>query len=445
MNITIERQPKCLATLRVEVPAATVQIERGQILQQYSKQAKIPGFRPGKAPQAVIEKRFQNDIKEEIESRLLNQSLQESLKREELKVLDFGVPSNVTFHSDGSFSYDTVLTLAPTMTLPEYKGVAIRVGKNEVSEDTIQEQIEGLRQRFADFTTIEGRPAAMEDFAIIDYTSTLDGQALEEALGRPAGYLAGREGFWVRMQDDAFLPGFAAQLVGLEIGESREVSIVIPDDFPVEELRGKSIVFHSTLKELKQQQLPEINDEFAVKLMGPEKTVDDLKTAITEGLKQNRAKEIEDDKVNQLIAHFDQLVEFDVPEELLMAETQNQADALVESAVKSGMTEEELESQKEALFETAAVQAKTNIKTNFILQEIAGAENISVSDQELIQHLIQIANQRKEEPQKFIKALQKNGRLHGIRNSLLINKAIDFLIGAAEITEITEESNTESA
>ena len=109
------------------------------------------------------------------------------------------------------------------------------------------------------------------------------------------------------------------------------------------------------------------------------------------------------------------------------------------------MTEEELESQKEALFETAAVQAKTNIKTNFILQEIAGAENISVSDQELIQHLIQIANQRKEEPQKFIKALQKNGRLHGIRNSLLINKAIDFLIGAAEITEITEESNTESA
>lgn len=445
MNITIERQEKCLATLRVEVPSTTVNAEKSKILASYAKQAKIPGFRPGKAPLAVIEKRFQNDIKEEIESRLINQSLQESLKKENLKVLDFGNPNNLSFTQDGGFRYDTVLTLAPEITLPEYKGIAVTVPSNEVSEDDLNTQIDGLRQRFADFTDIEGRSAALEDFCVIDFTSSLDGEPLEKALGRPAGYLGGREGFWVRMQDDSFLPGFADQLVGLNVGDTKDVSITIPEDFPLEAIRQKDIVFHVTIKELKSQVLPELNDEFAVKLMGPEKTIDDLKAAITDGMKTNKQKEIDDMKINQMIAHFDQAVEFEIPETLLQAETQNQADALVQSAAQSGMNDEEITSQREALLDTAAAQAKTNIKTNFILQEIAEKENIVVNDNELVQHLLGIAQKRKEDPSKFIKSLQRNGQIPGVRNSLLINKALDFLLEHASVTESAEETATPSA
>jgi trigger factor len=445
MNITIERQEKCLATLRVEVPSATVNAEKSKILASYAKQAKIPGFRPGKAPLAVIEKRFQNDIKEEIESRLINQSLQESLKKENLKVLDFGNPNNLSFTQDGGFRYDTVLTLAPEITLPDYKGIAVSVPSNEVSEDDLNTQIDGLRQRFADFTDIEGRSAAIEDFCVIDFTSSLDGEPLEQALGRPAGYLGGREGFWVRMQDDSFLPGFADQLVGLNVGDTKDVSITIPEDFPLEAIRQKDIVFHVTIKELKSQVLPELNDEFAVKLMGPEKTIDDLKAAITDGMKTNKQKEIDDMKINQMIAHFDQAVEFEIPETLLQAETQNQADALVQSAAQSGMNDEEITSQREALLDTAAAQAKTNIKTNFILQEIAEKENIVVNDNELVQHLLGIAQKRKEDPSKFIKSLQRNGQIPGVRNSLLINKALDFLLEHASVTESAEETATPSA
>lgn len=445
MNITIERQEKCLATLRVEVPSTTVNAEKSKILASYAKQAKIPGFRPGKAPLAVIEKRFQNDIKEEIESRLINQSLQESLKKENLKVLDFGNPNNLSFTQDGGFRYDTVLTLAPEITLPEYKGIAVTVPSNEVSEDDLNTQIDGLRQRFADFTDIEGRSAALEDFCVIDFTSSLDGEPLEQALGRPAGYLGGREGFWVRMQDDSFLPGFADQLVGLNVGDTKDVSITIPEDFPLEAIRQKDIVFHVTIKELKSQVLPKLNDEFAVKLMGPEKTIDDLKAAITDGMKTNKQKEIDDMKINQMIAHFDQAVEFEIPETLLQAETQNQADALVQSAAQSGMNDEEITSQREALLDTAAAQAKTNIKTNFILQEIAEKENIVVNDNELVQHLLGIAQKRKEDPSKFIKSLQRNGQIPGVRNSLLINKALDFLLEHASVTESAEETATPSA
>ncbi len=437
MNISIERQEKCLATLRVEIPSATVAAEKSKLLSQYAKDAKIPGFRPGKAPLAVIEKRYQKDIKEDMEYRLINQSLQESLKKEQIKVLDFGNPDKTSYTAEGSFTFETVLTLAPDITLPEYKGIAVTVPSLEVSEDEINTQLDGLRQRFADFTNIEDRAVALGDFAIIDYTSTLDGKSLEEALGRPAGYLAGREGFWVKMQDDAFLPGFASQLVGLQAGESKDVNIVIPDDFPIEELREKSLVFHVTLKEIKQQQLPELNDEFATKLMGPDKTVDDLRETISEGMKANKKKEIDDMKINQLIAHFDQLVEFEIPESLLQAETQNQADALVQSAAQSGMSDEEITGQREALLDTAAAQAKTNIKTNFILQEIADKENIVVNDQELVQHLLAIASRRKEDPTKFIKTLQRGGQIPGIRNSLLINKALEFLLEHASVAETT--------
>ncbi len=435
MNITIERQEKCLATLRVEVPAATVAEEKSKILASYAKQAKIPGFRPGKAPLAVIEKRYQNDIKEEVESRLINQSLQESLKKEAVKVLDFGNPDKLTFTADGSFSYETVLTLAPDFTLPDYKGIAVSVPTNEVTDEQITEQLEGLRQRFADFTAIEDRAVAMEDFAVIDFTSSIEGKPLEEALGRPAGYLAGREGFWVKMQDDSFLPGFAPQLVGLNAGDTKDVDIIIPEDFPIEELREKAITFHVNLKEVKQQVLPDLDDAFAEKLMGPEKTVDDLKNTIIEGMKSNKQKEIDDMKINQLIAHFDQLVEFEIPDSLLQAETQSQADTLVRSAAQAGMSDEEITSQRDALLDTAAVQARTNIKTNFILQEIAEKENIVVNDQEMIQHIMAIAQRRKEEPTKLIKELQRNGQIPGIRNSLLINKALDFLLEHASVTE----------
>ncbi len=441
MNISIERQEKCLATLRVEIPSDTVAAEKSKILSQYAKDAKIPGFRPGKAPLQVIEKRYQKDIKEDIEYRLINQSLQESLKKESIKVLDFGNAEKTTFTAQGSFTFETVITLAPDITLPEYKGIAVTVPSLDVSEEEIHTQLEGLRQRFADFTNVEGRPVALDDFAVIDYSSTLDGKPLEEALGRPAGYLAGREGFWLKMQDDAFLPGFAAQLAGLELGGSKEVAIVIPSDFPIEELREKSLHFQVTLKEIKQQELPELNDEFASKLMGPDKTVNDLRETISEGMKANKKKEIDDMKINQLIAHFDQLVEFDIPESLLQAETQNQADALVQSAAQSGMSDEEITGQKDALLDTASAQAKTNIKTNFILQEIAEKENIIVNDQELVQHLMAIASRRKEDPTKFIKSLQRGGQIPGIRNSLLINKALDFLLEHASVAETTATSS----
>lgn len=437
MNIVVEKQPKCVATLRVEIPADKVSGQRAQIVNGYASKARVPGFRPGKAPRAVVEKRFQKEISEELNDSLINEAYDEALKQESLHVLDFGVPEDLTTHDNGSITFVSKLTLAPEVTLPEYKGVTVTVPPQAVPEDEVEAQLTALQERFADFNAIEGRALAMGDFAVIDYTSTVEGKPTEEFLGKPAGYLTGREGFWVRLDEKAFLPGFAAQLVGLSVDETKEITVTLPEDFPLSELGGKDITFQTTVKELKEAILPALDDELANKL-APGKTIEEIKEIIRENMAGERKRKIDDMKVNQIVAHFNEQVAFDLPDELVSQETQNQADAMVKRGVQSGMTEDEIQSQQSEIFENAGTQAVTNLRTNFILQEIARVEKITVNDSELVNHLVQIANSRKVAPKKFIKDMQRAGRIQNIRSSMAIGKTIDFLVEHANVVESTE-------
>lgn len=442
MNIVVEKQPKCVATLRVEIPADKVQGQRDQIVRGYASKARVPGFRPGKAPRAIIEKRFDKEITEELNEQLFNEAFDEALKQEDLKVLDFGIPEGLTTTPDGGISFSSKLTLAPEVTLPEYKGVTVTVPPLAVPEEEIQAQLTALQERFADFKDIEGRPAAMADFAVIDYSSTVEGKPTEEFLGKPAGYLSGREGFWVRLDEKAFLPGFAAQLEGMNLGDTKEITITLPEDFPVEDLRTKEMVFTTTIKELKEAILPELNDELANRL-APGKTMAEITGIIRENMQAERKRKIDDMKVNQIVAHFNSQVDFELPEELITQETQSQADAMVQRGVQAGMTEDEISSQQTEIFASAGHQAVSNLRTNFILQEISRVEKITVTDAELVNHLARVAQSRKVAPKKFIKDMQRSGRLQSIRSSIGIGKAIDFLVEHANVVESAEATLTE--
>jgi len=434
MNIVVEKQPKCVATLRVEIPAEQVNGKRNQILRTYSSKSRIPGFRPGKAPQAIIEKRYGKDIADELQGNLINEAYDEALKQESLKVLDFGVPEAITQHPDGSFSFQATLMLAPEVQVPEYKGLAVTVPPAAVPEEEFTQQLESLRERFADFQPIEDRPAAMGDFAVLDYSSTVNGQPTEEFLGKPAGFLASREGFWLRLDEQSFLPGFAAQVVDMNPGETRDIRLSLPDEFPVAELRNCEMFVNTTLKELKRSILPDLDDALAERLAHG-KTIEELKSLIRENMQTERQRKINDMKVNQIVAHFNAQVAFELPEELITQETQTQADSMVERGIRAGMTEEEVQSQQAEIFATAQQQAVSNLRTNFILQEIARAENITVDDKELVSHLVQIAASRKVAPKKFIKDMQRAGRISSIRQSIMIGKAIDFLVEHANVEE----------
>jgi trigger factor len=444
MNIVVEKQPKCVATLRVEIPAEKAKKLREQIVASYASKARVPGFRPGKAPLAMVEKRFVKEIHEEQTNALINEAYDETMKRESLNILDFGAPKNLVNQEDGGVTFEATLMLAPEFEVPEYKNIRVTVPLAEVPEEEVEAQLTSLRERFADFKDIEGRASAMGDFAVIDYTSTVEGKPTEEFLGKPAGYLSGREGFWIRLDEKAFLPGFAEKAVGMNLGETREITLTLPAEFPLSDLQGREIVFTATMKELKEAVLPELNDELAQRLL-PGKTLAEITDLIRDNMKQERERRIHDSKVSQVMAHLNGKLDFELPEALLLQETQSQADAMVQRGIQAGVSDEEIAAQEEDIFTKAKEHAVGTLRGNFVLREIAKLENIAASDSELINHLAQLASSRKVALKKFIKDLQRENRLPSIRSSITIGKAINLLVEQAEVIESAEAALTEES
>jgi len=440
MNIRLEKKEKCLATLNIEVPAETVADERAKVIKAFVTQARIPGFRPGKAPKAVIEKAHGEDISQEVESRLIQKSFQEALKEnEDLKVLNVKNPENVTHQPDGSFTFDAELITSPEFSLPEYKGLAIDVPKMDVTDEIIDENLEQLRQRFADYEDIEGRAAEKGDLAVVDYTATIDGKPLDEVGGEQAKPLASNEGYWIRIDEEAFFPGFTDGLIGLKPNEEKEISVTLPEDFPIESIRGMDAVFAVTVTGLKSEKLPELDDNFANQIEQG-KSLKDIKALILDDLEMRQKRQLEEIKINSVLAKLNELVDFDVPEDFLKSETQGQADAMVKEGIEAGMSEEEVQERQEGLFEEAQVRAKNSLKTNFLLTEIAEAEGLKVENSDMLQRVTMMAKQAKKPVKGYMKELQKSGQLGNIRQNMLFSKAIDFLVEHANVTEVEPET-----
>ena len=438
MNIVVEKQPKCIATLSVEVPSADVAAKRESITSTYASQAKIPGFRPGKAPSSVIQKRYGKQISEELRDSLFGDACDQALEKENLKVLDFGFPDNLNERPDGSIAFETKLILAPEFTLPEYKGIEVKAPSAEITEEELSGQLQSLRERLAEFEDVAHRALQTDDIAVVDFTTTVDGQPLTEVIGEKGNYLAKRENHWLPVKEGAFLPGYAEQLVGLKKGDKKDVIITLDDQFPFEELRGKEVTLHTSIEGIKEAKLPELDEAFAAKLL-PGKTLEEIKELVRENMGVEKLKQINELKVNQIVEHLNSVVSFDLPEEIVQRETQNQANALVEEGSQQGASNEDMVSQQEQIFTVATQRANTNLRTNFLLQEIAAAENISVSDADLLQHVQRIAEARKEPLKKVIKDLQKKRQIQSIRNSMLIGQTIDFLLEQAKVTEVSAE------
>ena len=218
-------------------------------------------------------------------------------------------------------------------------------------------------------------------------------------------------------------------------GDERDLTLPVPDDFPLAAVRGRELVFHVKLTGLKQQQLPEFDDALADKLL-PGRTLAEVRDTIRAGIQDDLGQRLGEFKVDRVVEHLNRQVSFELPERLLTSEIQGQADALVERGVRAGMSEDEISSQQGEIFNAAGRQARLNLRTHFILQEIARAENLEVSDRELLVHLADVARRRRQPLKKLVSELRHANRMPAIRNSLLVGKAIDFLVAQAIVREI---------
>ena len=437
MNITSEQQPECKVKLRVEIPAEEVESTRRQVINHYKKQAKIPGFRPGKVPTRIIEQRFADGIDYEIKDRLTQKGIREAIQKEDLSALSVALTEAPEIHPDQSLTFEAEVTTPPEFEIAEadYKGIAVQLPKLEVTEADIDASLEQMRERFSEFEDVEGRALAMGDLAVISYRASLDGTPLEEALPDAGAQISGNEDFWVKMDEESFLPGFCNGLVDANVGDKRDVEVVVEEDFPLEDLQGKELVYDVEIKGIKQQVLPDLDDAFAAK-MGEDLTMESLREKIAEEMEAQQVQQREQAKENQVINFLANQIECELPADLVTDETQRRVDEIANNAVRQGVPEDELLGRQEEIIDSASQQARLNVKTSFILGKIAEQEELEPNDEEITNAVANLAEARGVPVKKFLREFNESDGYNRVHHNLVMQKAIQFLMENAEVTEV---------
>jgi trigger factor len=433
MNVVVENLPNCLATLRVEVDPEKVSQTRDAVAKEFGQFARIPGYRVGKAPRSVIEKKFAKQIREELEKKLLSDSTREAISEKNLRVLQLAGIDDVQIGDDNKMSFTATVVTQPEFQLPNYKGLQIQARSTEVTDAEVEESIENLREQSADFTDItEDRGAQMDDFIVVDYTGKIDGKPVHEVFPKAGKPLSGNEDFWIKMTDEAFFPGFCAALVGQKIGEQRTFTVEVPADFPVEGMPGQKVDYSVTLKGIKQKQLPELNDEFADSVVKG-KTLEDLRTMAREELSRQKVTGTDADKRNQVMKALLEHVECELPQNMVRQETQRILGDIVRENQARGVTEDILKENEKELVGAAAQNARERLKGTFVLLRIAEAEGIKVTREELFGRIATLAQRYEMTFEKMLKELEKRNAIDQIGEEILTGKVLDFLVANASV------------
>ena len=438
MIINLEKLPDCKALLRIEFPAQDTEAERKQIIKTFSKQAKIPGFRPGKTPTNVIQNRFKSEIESEFEDRVVRKAIQKTNDENELDIISIKEIRDQSHNNDGTFSATIELVIAPEFELSEYKGIEVTVPKIDVSNEELEESLGQIRERFADYQNVEDRGIQMGDFVVINYKGSIDGKAVGEVLPLAPATLAQNTGFWLKMDDSSFLPGFCKPLLDLKNNDSKSLNVTIPDDYEAEELRGQSLDYEVEIVEIKEQKLPDLDDEFAEKIE-PGKSLDELKNTLREQMEEQRKGYRQEMITNQILSKINSELEFEVPQEIVMRETQSRVNDIFNSNTERGVSEEELVEHQEQIIESAGQQANNSVKTSFILEQIADKEKIEVTQEEVLNRVGEIAARQKTSVKQLTKQLQKKNAFGKIINGIKIQKTIEFLRDSAVVKEVEPE------
>jgi trigger factor len=426
MKVEVQNQPPGMATLRIELPPEDVRKEWDAIAGNYSRYARIPGYRPGKAPRQVVEKKFRKEIQDELTKALVSRSYHEAIAEKQLRVVSLTDVGDVEFGDDRSMRFSATVVTAPEFDLPNYKNIPVELPRTDVSEAEVDHAVERLRDQAADFVDVPDRALAMGDYAVLDFTGAMDGVPISEIVPEASKNLHGGKKFWLHLAPENFLPKFCEQIVGMKPGETRSVQVEFPAEFPVTELAGKKADYAVTLNEIKEKVLPALDDAFAAKIM-PGKTLADVRHAIEHNLEHEKEHEVERAKEQQIVKYLHEQISFDLPPPLLKNETRRALNELVHRNRERGVPDELLKGKEKELIEGAGSLAAHRLKTNFILHRIAEAEKLEVTREELDERIRAQAAHYNVSVDKMRKEFEENDRMNGLAEEIVLGKTLDFL------------------
>jgi len=418
--------------LVVSLDAEEVGQEQARIGAEFAKMARVPGFRPGKAPLSLVLKKFGKQISEELRGKIMARAYQEGMKEAKVEVLHLVDADNPKIEAGEAAELSFTIDIRPSFEIPEYKGLEAKVAPTDISDEEIDQMVENIRRERTEFKPVD-RASQDGDYVKFSLEGTVDGKPIIDLV--PDRPIFGKmPQTWEEVGgEDSMIPGMAKSLGGLAKGDKKDVAIEFPAKFTVEALQGKKANYSVEVQEVRERELPELNDAF-FKAQQVE-SLDDLRSKISESLKMRKEAENRSEIRRQVSEALASKVEFSIPESLIESETQNILRQVVEQNVQRGVPQEELEKNKDDLFTNSRKAAINRAKLQLILARIAEEEKIQAEERDLQQVIYQEAMRSKTKPEKYAKELSRDrGRIDSIQQAVVFDKTLDFLVDQAKVT-----------
>ena len=436
MNVQLTNVSDTRKSLIVTLDASEVDTEHKAVVAQTAKVARIPGFRPGKVPVAMIAKRFAKEIEGELQQKVIAKAYRSACEQEKIEVLNLVKIEEGEITPGAPASITIVVDVRPEFALPEYLNLPTEVIRIDATDDEVEKVIEGLRSEKASFKPVE-RSSQKGDYVKLAYEGTIDGRPIAELA--PDKQLYGKVPLtWEEVEgsNDGVIPGLGKQLAGLKTGEKKTVPIMFPAEFPaVLALAGKLASYAVEIQEVRERVMPALDAEFF-----KAQQVDDmagLQKQVRTNLKMQKNYQNRTAQRRQITEWLGMAVDFPVPESLVEAETQGVLRQFLEEQVRRVVPQEEFEKDKKELFEGARKAAANRVKMQLILAKIAAQEKIEVTQDDLNNFIYREAMRSQQKPDRLAKTLGADrDQLRSVQQSIVFDKAIDFLVSKAKVTTI---------
>ena len=430
MRVQVEKAGGCRRDVSIEVPADAVASEYSDIVKSYAKVARIAGFRRGKAPVDVVERRFAKEIVEDAKDRLVPRFYREAVENEGIEPVAVIGVRDVKLEKESGLAFVATIDVAPTFKLPKYKKIPLRREPVAVSDKDVDDAITRMREAGARYDDVTGRAAQRDDLVRLDYSATCEGQPLAEAHPDATGIAAGQD-FWAMLGEPEFVPGLVAEIVSMEEGQQKTVTLTFPDDFRIAGVAGKQAEYTVSLKGIRERKLPDIDEEFLKRMEAESES--ELRSKIKDGLTK-RAEQNEQGRLRSEIGrHLMSKTTFDLPLSLVEREQQEMARGMVQNLAMQGGTREQIEQHRDEILKAAAQQSLERVKLSYILDRIADAEDLQVADSETEERIEELAARRNTTPERVKSELGENGGMDWLKDQVRAEKTLDFLLEQAKV------------
>ena len=427
MRVQVEKLEKNMAKLTVEVSAEDFKAAIKKAFNKNKNRFSIPGFRKGKAPQAMIEKMYGEGVfYEDAADEAINASYAEAMKESGLDIVSRPEVTIEKIGKDEPFVYSALVAVKPEVTLGQYKGVEVEKADASVSAEDVEAELKKVQEQNARLLTVEDRGVEDGDQTVIDFEGFVDGKGFEGGKA---------EDYPLTIGSHSFIDTFEEQLIGKKIGEECEVNVTFPTEYHAADLAGKPATFKVTVKEIKVKELPELNDEFASEVSEFD-TLDEYKKDVEKKLAEKKEIEANSKNEDAVVAKVVENASMEIPDKMIDAQAENMVQDMARRMQSqglsldmylkyTGMTVEQMKEQ-------ARPDAEKRIRTRLVLEAVAQAENIQISDEKVDEEVAKMAEAYKMEVDK-LKSYMSESDIKQMKEDLAVQQAVDLLVAEAKL------------